>query len=479
MLEDAFFQVVYPLFYIVLIGLYMITIVFKLDTRKSIYLTKIRHLTKYAIISYGGNEWKQKAGIMLAEAVSAIFIVIARYNTVTIKLIPIVVLLYIVINIYMSVVVRISKNIVDVLNQSIKDIEVVFIFMIPILVICGGLFVAMSVYDAIIQVGAYVMLAAFVVAYIKFQQILLYYVFYGYNLHNGEIDTHERRMSVLVFYLLVDMLILISGGLTLLRFFPNSFCERTDIGDVIYDIFIVFFTLGGGTVKVNGFMGKTYNFLIILASIIMFSCYLGYMLNKKNTRLEKKEEKEKEELMEKKRRKGKQRAIKKKFDNFLSAKLLLDISIQEYQNEHNRTSIIDTKTNIALPIIATYLFLILDKISISYYEKQVEAGILSLMDAELQFGIVIIAIILALASCISMFMTIKTDQYTILKLEDFYKPDYMALEEDKFAAAMISFVLKASNSNKRVNDERIKKYKFGLVMVGSSLLVYILYIIIS
>lgn len=244
---------------------------------------------------------------------------------------------------------------------------------------------------------------------------------------------------------------------------------------------IAFFTLGEDTVKASGFLGKSYNILVLIASIIMFSCYLGYMLGKKKAKLTEREhdEKEKDEIEESDCEKANKKQAVKRFNNFLSAKLLLDITMQEYQNEHNRTSVIDTKTNIALPIIATYLFLILEKINIPYYEKQIEDEILSLMDAELQIGMIIIAIILAILSSISMFMTIKTDQYTILKVEDFYKPEYIVLEEDKFAAAIIHYIITASQENKKVNDDRVKKYKFGLVMVGCSLLAYMIYMILQ
>ena len=37
-----------------------------------------------------------------------------------------------------------------------------------------------------------------------------------------------------------------------------------------------------------------------------------------------------------------------------SISLLLDVAKHEYDNEHNRTSVIDTKTSIALPIISAY-----------------------------------------------------------------------------------------------------------------------------
>ena len=42
-----------------------------------------------------------------------------------------------------------------------------------------------------------------------------------------------------------------------------------------------------------------------------------------------------------------------------SGEVLLEIAKSEYQNEFNRSSVLDTKIGIALPIIATYFFLIL------------------------------------------------------------------------------------------------------------------------
>ena len=45
--------------------------------------------------------------------------------------------------------------------------------------------------------------------------------------------------------------------------------------------------------------------------------------------------------------------------DFQSSEILFEIVKSEYQNEFNRTSVIDTKVGITLPIIATYFFLAL------------------------------------------------------------------------------------------------------------------------
>lgn len=42
--------------------------------------------------------------------------------------------------------------------------------------------------------------------------------------------------------------------------------------------------------------------------------------------------------------------------DFQSSEILFEIVKSEYQNEFNRTSVIDTKVGITLPIIATYFF---------------------------------------------------------------------------------------------------------------------------
>ena len=49
MLEESFFQIVYPLFYIFLIVIYMFFIIFKLKKRKSFRLMDIKKYVKYSI----------------------------------------------------------------------------------------------------------------------------------------------------------------------------------------------------------------------------------------------------------------------------------------------------------------------------------------------------------------------------------------------------------------------------------------------
>lgn len=54
-------------------------------------------------------------------------------------------------------------------------------------------------------------------------------------------------------------------------------------------------------------------------------------------------------------------------EDFQSSEILLEMARAEYQNEFSRTSVIDTKVGITLPIVVTYFFLVLQFESIREY----------------------------------------------------------------------------------------------------------------
>lgn len=60
-------------------------------------------------------------------------------------------------------------------------------------------------------------------------------------------------------------------------------------------------------------------------------------------------------------------------EDYESSEILLEIAKAEYQNGFSRTSVIDTKVGITLPIIATYFFLVLQYESVrSIFTKQLD-----------------------------------------------------------------------------------------------------------
>ena len=96
-----------------------------------------------------------------------------------------------------------------------------------------------------------------------------------------------------------------------------------------------------------------------------------------------------------------------------SGEVLLEIAKSEYQNEFNRSSVLDTKIGIALPIIATYFFLILQYKSVRqlFITNPDCTNIMTLILSVCIPIIFVAAIISAAIALIYLFRAIVTHSY--------------------------------------------------------------------
>lgn len=437
----------------------------------------------FLIIPYAGNSWKRKMLYGTIEVMVTVGLTWGEYGILSSDALFFGVITYVLLNGYLSILCKAAKDIPAMLKKVTTEIGTVAI--LPGVILLGQACIGGTHYEVIVKIGSLLLLIVCLIAYLKFQYILIRYVFCGDRFLNENENEDERKLWILTAALLIDFAVLCSGAYVIKRFWTNNVNGNVEILELIYDVISAFLALEVNALKGCGCLVKIYNVFVVIAGIIMFSCFLGYLIGKKNVKADKEHaggitEKQaaiKEEEREKMEEQVKKEQRKPRFRKFPSAKVLMDIAIKEYQSEHNRTSVIDTKINIALPIIATYVFLVLDRISITDSGNQIINN--GIMDTELQIGLLLLIVSFAIVSMVCMFMTIKTNEYTILKVEDFYKPEYMALEEEIFCSAIIKYIIIASKQNKAVNDSRIKQYKMGLVMVGISFLFYICYMVIQ
>ena len=99
--------------------------------------------------------------------------------------------------------------------------------------------------------------------------------------------------------------------------------------------------------------------------------------------------------------------------NFDTVKVLLDTAKSEYDNEHNRTSVIDSKTSIALPIISAYCLALAQ---MNDYKAIFTMQINSFRDMLIPsclFLTFTISLLLALISVIMMVKVIKMRDYHV------------------------------------------------------------------
>lgn len=165
--------------------------------------------------------------------------------------------------------------------------------------------------------------------------------------------------------------------------------------------------------------------------------------------------------------------------NTESISLLLNTVKSEYNNEHNRTSIIDSKSGIALPIISAY-FLALAPLS--DYKSIFATHISSFKDfifPAILFLTYTTSIVLALIAMIKMVFVIATRQYCILKPEDLYDESYLKKEPLVLSVYLINLYLKATENNKTQNDKRIPLYRSSWTLTIISIISFVVYILIK
>ena len=159
--------------------------------------------------------------------------------------------------------------------------------------------------------------------------------------------------------------------------------------------------------------------------------------------------------------------------------LLLDTAKSEYDNEHNRTSIIDSKTSIALPIISAYFLALAE---INDFRFIFDIRIKSFFDVIVPMVLFISyssSIILAFVAVIKMVSVINTRQYNTINVSELYDDDYLKPDQPVLSVELIRLYIKATLSNKSQNDSRVILYKQGWKFTIISIVTFVVYILIK
>ena len=160
-----------------------------------------------------------------------------------------------------------------------------------------------------------------------------------------------------------------------------------------------------------------------------------------------------------------------------AVKLLYETTKSEYENEHSRTSIIDSKTSISLPIIATYFLALVQmndfkqimSVEISSFYILVQTGIL--------FVTYLISLVFAFVAVINMVRVILTKDYDVIKPIDMYEKGFLQNNVIVLYFELIKLYVTATTHNKSKNDARIPLYKKGWLFTVISISIFTIYTI--
>lgn len=168
-------------------------------------------------------------------------------------------------------------------------------------------------------------------------------------------------------------------------------------------------------------------------------------------------------------------------EDFQSSEILLEIARAEYQNEFSRTSVIDTKVGITLPIVVTYFFLVLQFESIrEKFTTQLDTqNAATLLYSLLCPCIYIAAIICAGVALIYLFRAIITHTYKKVNLKCFNDKKTMSHSRNVFAAVMVTCFIQALEHNSLANNVRVALYRRGLSFAIVSLGFFVFYIFLT
>lgn len=162
-----------------------------------------------------------------------------------------------------------------------------------------------------------------------------------------------------------------------------------------------------------------------------------------------------------------------------SVNLLLTTSMDSYNEEHNRTQIIDSKSNISLPIVSAFVLTVVHAMN---YKQIVSLPTDSFSKWLIPFLLfTTYSISLLAGTCSAFFMTrvIMMRDYKVIKARDLYNEDYLKNDVVPYSIAMIGLYIQASEFNKIQNDKRVNWYKIGWRLAFCSLLAYVLYFVLN
>lgn len=162
-----------------------------------------------------------------------------------------------------------------------------------------------------------------------------------------------------------------------------------------------------------------------------------------------------------------------------TVRILMDTAKSEYDHEHNRTSIIDSKTNISLPIISAFLIAIIPLNDYKFIFSLPTTTFYEWIIPALLFVTYTSTVVLSFISMLSMVKVISTREYKVLKISDLYDEDLLSNDPINMYVTLIDRYDFARQHNSVQNSIRIKWYKLGWILSIISVLTYLVYLIIK
>ena len=162
-----------------------------------------------------------------------------------------------------------------------------------------------------------------------------------------------------------------------------------------------------------------------------------------------------------------------------AVELLLSTAKSEYENEHNRTSIIDSKTSIALPIVSAYFLALAPMNNFkAIFNVEIEK-FLDIIIPAITLLTYVGSLSLAFVAVMLMVRVVTTREYNTIKPADLYDEDYLKNKKISLEIKLIQLYIEATQNNKAENDSRIPLYKRGWLLTTISIVLFVIYVIVK
>lgn len=162
-----------------------------------------------------------------------------------------------------------------------------------------------------------------------------------------------------------------------------------------------------------------------------------------------------------------------------SLNLLLEAAHDEYDRELARSSTIDSKAGIALPILATYS---LSLAQMSDYASILDAQIADFTSLLLPLSIFLsytTTLLASLLASIWMARAVIARPYERINPIDLYDVNYLHKEKRILSLALTALYLESIEYNRNSNASRMRLYQHGWIFALVSLSSFIYYIILK
>lgn len=152
-------------------------------------------------------------------------------------------------------------------------------------------------------------------------------------------------------------------------------------------------------------------------------------------------------------------------NKYPSGEVFLQICKSEYENEQNRTSVIDSKANIVISLAGVFFVAITQIINLKkIFQIEIESFADALVPTLLLLTI-IGSITTAFIAIIFFLKVVFTKKYKSLDAEYFYDINKLKQEVDLYSIAVSQFYIEVTKVNAFLNDVRVKWYKRGLILL--------------